>query len=60
MGMVFGACLLIMLIILWGVVILKELDPESRPGPIHVPCSLLREFWMPVISLFGPHGGFSP
>lgn len=55
MGTVFGACFpnLVILIILWGLMIQKDLDPENRPGPIHTPCSLLKESWMPVRPLLG-------
>lgn len=44
----FGTLLPQTLLVLWRLVILKRVDPESRPVPDHTACSLLREPRLPV------------
>ena len=50
----FGTLLPQTLLVLWRLVILKSVDPESRPVPDHTPCSLLRELRLHVSPLLGP------
>ena len=43
-----GACLPQTLLVLWRLVILKSVDPESRPVADHTSCLLIRELRLPV------------